>query len=141
MSNIIYNLNNISDAAQIIIDKSNHKILSFDGVMGSGKTTLIKIIIHKLGSSDKGNSPTFGIVNEYRSAKGELIAYHLDCYRLESAEEALDFGIEEYLESDCWIFIEWPEKIAELLPPQRTEIHLKIVDAETRELMIYNLPR
>ena len=141
MSNIIYNLNNISDAAQIIIDKSNHKILSFDGVMGAGKTTLIKIIIQKLGSSDIGNSPTFGIVNEYRNAKDELIAYHLDCYRLESAEEALDFGIEEYLESDCWIFIEWPEKIAELLPPQRTEIHLNIVDAETRELMIYNLPR
>lgn len=141
MKDIIYNIKDIDHISSILISSIKNKIVCLYGNLGSGKTTLVKGLLRKLGVVDKGNSPTFGIVNEYRNAKDELIAYHLDCYRLESAEEALDFGIEEYLESDCWIFIEWPEKIAELLPPQRTEIHLNIVDAETRELMIYNLPR
>ena len=140
MSNIIYDLNEISQVVGTIFSKVNNKIIAFYGKLGSGKTTLIRHLIKELESQDLGNSPTFGLVNEYRNAKNQLIAYHFDCYRLESAEEALDIGLEEYLAADCWIFIEWPEKIAELLPPQRTEIHIRIVDADTRELHIQNLP-
>lgn len=140
MSNIIYDLNEISQVVGTIFGKVNNRIITFHGKLGSGKTTLIRHLIKELESQDLGNSPTFGLVNEYRNAKNQLIAYHFDCYRLESAEEALDIGLEEYLAADCWIFIEWPEKIAELLPPQRTEIHIRIVDADTRELLIQNLP-
>lgn len=140
MSNIIYKLNEIPQVVGIIFSEVNHKVIAFYGKMGSGKTTLIKNLIKDLDSQDLGNSPTFGLVNEYRNINKELIAYHFDCYRLESAEEALDIGLEEYLAANCWIFIEWPERIAELLPPQRTEIYIRIVDDETRELVIRNLP-
>ncbi len=139
MSNIFYSINELSNVAEIIILKSKSKLICFYGAMGVGKTTLIKKIIEVIGSQDTGNSPTFGIVNNYYNSNNELIAYHLDCYRLESAEEALDIGIEEYLQANCWIFIEWPEKIKELLPSERTEVHLRIVDTETRELTIRNL--
>lgn len=124
---------------QIFFDLIDHRIICISGSMGAGKTTLVRAMIRKFASQDKGASPTFGIVNEYHNANGELIAYHFDCYRLESLEEALDLGIEEYLDGDYWVFIEWPEKISDLLPKQRTEMHLRIVDANTRELTIRNL--
>lgn len=140
MKKIVYKLKNIDEILRIILDTFSSKIICLIGDLGSGKTTLVTGMLAQLGAMEKGNSPTFGLVNEYRDANNELIAYHFDCYRLESAEEALDIGLEEYLAADCWIFIEWPEKIAELLPPQRTEIHIRIVDSDTRELLIQNLP-
>jgi tRNA threonylcarbamoyladenosine biosynthesis protein TsaE len=140
MSNIIYSLNDLPNIVKIILSSVNHKVIGFFGDMGSGKTTLIKSIIKELKSHDSGNSPTYGLVHEYRNSDDKLIAYHFDCYRLESAEEALDIGLEEYLGADCWIFIEWPEKIAELLPAERSEIHIRMVDSNTRELVIHNLP-
>ena len=100
--------------------------------MGVGKTTIIKAIIKELGAVDSGNSPTFGLVNEYHKANGELVAYHFDFYRIEKEEEALDMGIEEYFNADAYVFIEWPEKIPNLLPENHQKIHLHLIDENIR---------
>ncbi len=113
--NTNYNLDQISDIAKEIISSSKHKILLFYGSMGSGKTTLIKEIVKQLDVKDMTSSPTFSLVNEYRSSQGKII-YHFDFYRIEKEEEAYDMGIEEYFLSDNWCFIEWPEKVENLLP-------------------------
>lgn len=136
MSIIVYNLENISQAAAYVIGRSNTRFLTFNGELGAGKTTLIKAIIFQLGASDPGNSPTFGLVNEYSDKKGGLLAYHLDCYRLTGESEALDMGIEEYLDADCWVLVEWPEKIASLLPDARTEIILETLSPTERRLTL-----
>lgn len=88
---------------------------AFYGKMGAGKTTFIKAICEELGVEDIINSPTFSIINEYRSGTGELI-YHFDCYRINKIEEAYDMGSEDYFYSGALCFIEWPEKIGEILP-------------------------
>ena len=82
-------------------------VFAFYGSMGAGKTTFIKAICEELGVEDVINSPTFAIVNEYRSASAELI-YHFDFYRINKVEEAFDFGYEDYLYSGALCFIEWP---------------------------------
>jgi tRNA threonylcarbamoyladenosine biosynthesis protein TsaE len=85
---------------------------------------------------DAGSSPTFGLVHEYCDAAGNLLAYHLDCYRLEGEEEALDLGIEEILGADCYVFIEWPQRIAGLLPLIRTDVYLEIEGVNRRKLSL-----
>ena len=90
-------------------------IFAFYGKMGAGKTTFIKAICKALGVTDTVNSPTFTIINEYRSAKGFPI-YHFDFYRINRLQEAYDIGVEEYFSGDGLCLIEWPEKIAEILP-------------------------
>jgi tRNA threonylcarbamoyladenosine biosynthesis protein TsaE len=114
-------------------------LFCFYGDLGAGKTTLIKSLVHRLGGVDPGNSPTFGLVSEYHDKTGNLLAYHLDCYRVETEEEALDFGIEEYLEADCWVFVEWPENIASLLPERRTDIFLTHQGSQRREMKLNRL--
>ena len=111
---ISYTLENISEIAQTILDHSKNKVVLFYAEMGTGKTTLIKEISKLLGSQIS-SSPTFSIVNEYTSSNSETF-YHFDCYRIEDEEEAYDIGIEEYLYSDNWCFIEWPENVENLLP-------------------------
>lgn len=101
------------------------------GEMGSGKTTLVKHLCHALGVVSSTASPTFSIVNEYALPNGEWV-YHFDCYRLKNEWEALDIGIEEYLSSGHYCFIEWPEKIAHLLPDHRFVVDLRKQDAVTR---------
>ncbi len=91
-----------------------HRIVAFFGKMGVGKTTFIKAICEGLGVTDVVNSPTFSIVNEY-DYEGERI-YHFDFYRLKKAEEAFDFGIEEYFASGCFCLMEWSENIESILP-------------------------
>lgn len=104
-----------SAAKQLLESFDGEKIVAFEGPMGAGKTTLIKAICEELGVKDTISSPTFSIVNEYRTAKGEKI-YHFDFYRIKSVDEAYDMGYEEYFYSKAYCFIEWPEKIAELMP-------------------------
>ena len=136
LNNTLYIQKNIKSIAKQIIAESSSKILCFYGSMGVGKTSLIKAIINELGSSDIGNSPTFGIVNEYRSQDDQLLAFHFDFYRLEDETEALDLGLEDYLNSDAWIFIEWPEKILSYIPNDATRISLNIIDDVTRSISI-----
>jgi tRNA threonylcarbamoyladenosine biosynthesis protein TsaE len=90
-------------------------VFAFNGEMGTGKTTFIKAICEELGVVDVINSPTFAIVNEYRTTNGDSI-YHFDFYRIKKLQEALAIGLEEYLESGSLCLIEWPDKIEELLP-------------------------
>ena len=132
----IFKLKEISQIATSILKIAPSKTLAFHGEMGAGKTTLIKALVKELGGKGSTSSPTFGIVNEYQNENGELLAYHFDFYRLEDASEALDMGLEDYLYSDAWIFMEWPKKIAEFLPQDTTDIFLEVVDAETRKLRI-----
>ena len=131
-----YNLKNIQLAANRIIQNRNSKIICFFGEMGAGKTTLIKALVEELGGADEVSSPTFGIVNEYHLKSGKVLGYHFDFYRLNDETEALDLGFEDYLNQDVWIFIEWPEKIPSFLPENITNIHVKILDAETRKLIL-----
>jgi len=118
-----YALNNLKEIAKEVILKAESKILLFYGTMGVGKTTLIKELCIELGTEDVTSSPTFSLVNEYRTKRGEIV-YHFDFYRIEDENEAYDIGIEDYFYSDKWCLIEWPENIQNLLPLKSTEIHL-----------------
>ena len=133
-----YSENELPKIAQTIIDNAASKTLCLYGEMGAGKTTLIKALVKQLGGGNTGNSPTFGLVNEYELAKGGLLGYHFDFYRLNDETEAYDMGFEDYLNQDCWIFIEWPEKIASLLPGDATMVNIDIVDATTRKIELIN---
>ena len=122
-------LNNLSElpaiAKQLLQSFDGEKVVAFHGVMGAGKTTLIKALCEALGVQDTISSPTFSIVNEYRTIKGEKI-YHFDFYRIKSVEEAYDMGYEEYFYSKAYCFIEWPEKIEELMPLNYEKIGIEV---------------
>ncbi|MDC8004034.1 tRNA (adenosine(37)-N6)-threonylcarbamoyltransferase complex ATPase subunit type 1 TsaE [Aureisphaera galaxeae] len=117
-----YTLQELPEVAGMVLSNAPTKTLLFYGEMGVGKTTLIKELAKKLGVQDTISSPTFSIVNEYLLEADKL--YHFDFYRLEAEEEALDIGIEDYFDSGHWNFVEWPEKIASLLPDGSTTIEL-----------------
>jgi tRNA threonylcarbamoyladenosine biosynthesis protein TsaE len=116
-------------AGQLVDAGHASSVWLFDGEMGAGKTTLIKAICHRLGVVNTVQSPTFSIVNEYVTNTGEPV-YHFDCYRLRDEEEALDSGLEEYIDSGERCLIEWPERIAGLLPPDAWTIQLRVEDGE-----------
>lgn len=120
---IIFSLDEIEQVAQKILLEKPHKVILFHGIMGVGKTTFIKALSKVLGVTDATSSPTFSIVNEYK-ADDNLMVYHFDMYRLKSEIEALDMGIEDYLYSGNWCFIEWAEKIPNLIPDDFTTINL-----------------
>jgi tRNA threonylcarbamoyladenosine biosynthesis protein TsaE len=131
-----YNLSQIDEIASEILTESEHKIIAFHGEMGVGKTTLIKVLAKQLGVNELTNSPTFSIVNEYRTPQDVL--YHFDCYRMEDEEEAYDIGIEDYLYSDAWCFIEWPERIENVLPKEITMIKIDKINEELRSIQLKN---
>ena len=108
-------------------------VLLLEGNLGAGKTTMTKGIAEGLGVKGYVNSPTFTLVNEYR---GRLPVYHLDCYRLESSREALDFGIEEYIYGDGVTIIEWPERIKDILPTDFIRIRLGYLTDTKRTILI-----
>ena len=110
----IFKLENIDQIAQELKEMFSRKIVLFNGEMGAGKTTLISAIVRALGHSEETSSPTFSIVNEYKLENGYV--YHFDFYRIKNHYEALDIGIDDYFCSGYWNFIEWPEKITNLLP-------------------------
>ena len=120
---IIFSINEIQEVAQKIIAENPYKVIIFNGQMGVGKTTLIKALAKTLGVKDATSSPTFSLVNEYQAVGGQYV-YHFDVYRLKSEAEALDMGIDEYLYSGHWCFIEWAEKIPNLLPDNYSTIDL-----------------
>lgn len=128
---ITFSLDKIDEIAEKILILSKHKIFLLEGEMGVGKTTLTKAIAKQLGVKEVTSSPTFSLVNEYQSDDGLL--YHFDLFRLEDLSEAYDIGIEEYLDSDNFCFIEWPEKIMSILPEYHT-LQLDWVDEQTRRL-------
>jgi tRNA threonylcarbamoyladenosine biosynthesis protein TsaE len=121
-------------ASEIIAFSANNRIFLFYGEMGSGKTTLIKALCECLGTAETVTSPTFSIVNEYIGSANKI--YHFDFYRLKNQTEALDMGYEEYFYSDAYCFIEWPEKIPDLLPEHYIGLHIKVLDNNSREIII-----
>lgn len=129
-----FKLNEIDSVAKELIATASDKVVCFYGDMGVGKTTLIKALVKEIGAVDTANSPTFGLVNEYSNIKEEPIAYHFDFYRLNDEMEALDMGFEDYLNSDAWLFIEWPEKINSLLPANYVGVFLQFIDESTRSI-------
>ena len=135
MNQKTYSLDQLPEAAAFIVSNAKFKIVLFNGDMGSGKTTLIKEICRKLGVVELTNSPTFSLVNEYLTASGESL-FHFDFYRINNEEEAYDIGIEEYLYSGNWCFIEWPEKVENLLPLDTVVIQLTINRDNTRTIQI-----
>jgi tRNA threonylcarbamoyladenosine biosynthesis protein TsaE len=112
-----YGLKDLQDIANIILDKAKEvRFVAFTGNLGAGKTTLIGEMIKSLGKEDFNGSPTFSLVNEYSLLNNTSI-FHFDFYRLNNQEEAFDIGWEEYIQTEnAWIFVEWPEKIENLLP-------------------------
>ena len=122
-------------ASAIIALCQNESIWLFEGEMGAGKTTLIKAICMELGVLNTVQSPTFSIVNEYLTGEGESV-FHFDCYRLKNETEALDFGIEEYLDSGNYCFIEWPSKIKNLIPTEHVVVEITEVENRERRLEI-----
>ena len=129
-----YNLEDISLAADFILKNATCKTLIFNGVMGSGKTTLIKALVNSLGSTDNVSSPTFSIVNEY-NANGSTV-FHFDFYRIENEYEALDIGVEDYISQNNWCFLEWAEKIPNLIPNNVNYINFKESEDDTRTIEI-----
>ncbi|WP_299241324.1 tRNA (adenosine(37)-N6)-threonylcarbamoyltransferase complex ATPase subunit type 1 TsaE [uncultured Aquimarina sp.] len=134
---ITYTLEDLSIVAkQLIYNTENtSKLLLFNAAMGVGKTTLIKEICKQLGASDTISSPTYSLVNEYKGEHNTI--YHFDFYRIQDEEEAYDIGFEEYLDMvDAWIFIEWSDRISNLLPENCVKIKIDLLDDGKRVLSL-----
>jgi tRNA threonylcarbamoyladenosine biosynthesis protein TsaE len=131
---ITYSLDDVDAIAKKIIEAVDSKIIVLHGDMGVGKTTLVKSIANALGSKDAVSSPTFSIVNEYEISDGLL--YHFDLYRIDNLEDAFNFGIEDYLYSEHWMVIEWPELIIPLLNDSYTSIYLSINTEKLRKITL-----
>ena len=129
-----FNLDQITEIAQTILENVQSKTVLFYGEMGAVKTTLISAIVKEMGSTDFASSPTFSLVNEYEVTNGTV--YHFDLYRIKNQYEALDMGIEDYLYSGSWNFIEWPEKIVNLLPEKVTVLELSLAEDGGRVLKL-----
>jgi len=124
-----------SAAKELLAYTGKKKLLAFYGSMGAGKTTIIKAICEVLGAIDLVSSPTFTLVNEYLTLHNESL-YHIDFYRINKLEEVFDFGVEEYFTSESYCFMEWPELIEEILPPETIRIRITVDDNEQRILSI-----
>jgi len=129
-----YNLSEIDSIAQQIINQNPEKVILFHGEMGTGKTTFIKALAKVLGVEKATSSPTFSLVNEYEAKEG--LVYHFDVYRLKNEQEAFDFGIEDYLYSGNWCFIEWAEKIPNLIPENHSVITLSMLENGNRKIIL-----
>lgn len=130
---IIFSLEEINQVAEKILSQNLQKVILFNGEMGVGKTTLIKKLAKHLGVKNATSSPTFSLVNEYQIPNDQYI-YHFDVYRLKNETEALDMGIDDYLYSGNWCFIEWAEKIPNLIPLEHSVIEIKLLPDGKRHL-------
>jgi len=131
---LIHGLNDIERAAKEFLKlRGNNTVIAFYGAMGAGKTTFTKAICNVLGVPDSVNSPTFTIINEYRTKEGEPV-YHFDFYRIDKLEEAYDIGFDEFVDSGWLCLIEWPEKIEKLLPEETLRVYIKVLPDDSREI-------
>ena len=131
---LTYNISEIDQVAEELLKQVSSKTILFKADMGVGKTTLIKALVKALGSDDIVTSPTFSIVNEYKILNQKI--YHFDFYRIKNEEEALNFGIEDYLVTDSWIFMEWFEKIPNLLPLENDLVTIELNNNTSRTLKL-----
>lgn len=131
-------LENIDEAARSFIElMGDRTVFAFYGDMGAGKTTFINALSRALGvEEDATGSPSFAIVNEYRSDTTAELIYHFDLYRLESVEEALDLGVEDYFDSGALCIIEWPERIDDILPDDTVKVTVSVTPDGQRTLTV-----
>ena len=129
---ITYELSDINAISNLLIQDFSTKVIRIDGDMGTGKTTLISSLCKSLGVKETISSPTFSLVNTYYIGNEKI--YHFDFYRLKNENEAIDFGLEEYLESGNICFMEWAEKISSHLPLEYDHYILNIVDEKYRKI-------
>ena len=136
----IQSLDHIHEAArEFIAAMGDNTVFALYGKMGAGKTTVVKALCQKLGVEDVVTSPTFAVINEYRSdIAGELI-YHFDFYRIKKLEEVYDMGYEDYFYSGALCFIEWPELVEELLPGNTVKVTIEELEDGSRKLTMENL--
>ena len=136
----IQSLEHIHEAArEFIAAMGDNTVFALYGKMGAGKTTYIKALCQELGVEDVVTSPTFAVINEYRSdIAGELI-YHFDFYRIKKLEEVYDMGYEDYFYSGALCFIEWPELVEELLPGNTIKVTIEELEDGSRKLTMENL--
>ncbi|CAM3125953.1 tRNA (adenosine(37)-N6)-threonylcarbamoyltransferase complex ATPase subunit type 1 TsaE [Flavobacterium frigoris] len=130
---ITFSLDEIEKTARKIVAKNPNKVILFHGDMGAGKTTFIKQLAKELGVTEATSSPTFSLVNEYHTVDNKTV-YHFDFYRLKTETEALDMGVDEYLYSGNWCFIEWAENIPNLIPDSHSVITIKEIAGGKRLL-------
>ena len=125
-----FDLETIDDVAKLLLENFKTKTVLFYGDMGVGKTTLINALLKALGGTEKATSPTFSIVNEYK-IKDDIV-YHFDFYRIKNLAEVTELGIEDYFYSNSFCFIEWPEVVSNIIPPQFMEIRIEVGEGESR---------
>ena len=122
----IENLEKISEAAHdFVANIGENTVFAFYGKMGAGKTTFVKAVCEELGVDEVITSPTFSIVNEYRSATTDELIYHFDFYRIKKIEEVYDMGFEDYFYSGALCFIEWPELVEDVLPDDAVKVSIE----------------
>ena len=133
---LIFTLSELEATVQQFLPSlMNVTVVAFYGQMGAGKTTFISALCKALNTTDAASSPTFSIINQYKTAAGQII-YHMDWYRLKDEEEALQAGVEDALYSGHLCLVEWPERAAALLPVDTLFINLELVDEGKRRLVI-----
>lgn len=134
----VASLADIDAAAQQFLElMGNETVYAFHGEMGVGKTTFISALARALGvDAEEANSPSFAIVNEYRSETTAELIYHFDLYRLETMEEILDIGFEDYLDCGALCLIEWPEKVEDILPNDTVEVTISLNDDHSRTIIV-----
>ena len=124
-------------AEEFVALMGDETVYAFTGEMGAGKTTFINALCRALGvEDDPTGSPTFAIVNEYRSDTTAELIYHFDLYRIENLEQAFDIGVEDYLDSGALCFIEWPDRIDDILPDDTVRVNIEVLPDGGRRLTI-----
>lgn len=136
MQLVANNINELEQAAkQLLSIHQQQRLFAFYGEMGAGKTTFIKSICKELGVTENTSSPTFSLVNEYKTKSGETI-FHFDFYRINKLPEVYDMGYEDYFYSGAYCFVEWPEKVESLMPEETVKVRIKEAIDGQREIMI-----
>jgi len=131
-----FSLNEIdATAKQLLSQTGKHKVFAFHGEMGAGKTTFINALCRAMEVEDIVSSPTFSIINQYKTNKGQTV-YHMDLYRIKNENEAINAGVEDCLYSGSLCLVEWPDKAAGILPDDTLHLYITSIADNTRKLKI-----
>ncbi len=131
-----YDLDEINKAAEwFLLQMTGKTVFLFEGEMGAGKTTFIQEVCRQLKITDNSSSPTFSIINEYNTRKGEKI-FHIDLYRVKNRQEAFDAGVEDCIYSGSVCFVEWPSRTPDIFPDESVNVRLEVIGEQRRRLSL-----